>query len=110
MLDHKELCKYFTKNQVQDMIDLKKTCDERPPGRIRRTRIRKLKPNHIPRPVNSFMTYRTEQQSIVRKFCPTANHREISKMVAKWWHNISTSEKASYIDQAKAAKVAHYEK
>lgn len=109
MLDHNELRRWFTKSQQQDMIDLDISCMQTPPGRIRRARIRKVKPNHIPRPVNSFMSYRTEKQSIIRKFCPTANHRDISKMVAKWWHNVGSQEKDIYVEKAKAAKDAHNE-
>jgi hypothetical protein len=110
MLDHNELRKYFTKAQQQDMIQLDEICARSPPGRIRRPRIRKPKPGHIPRPVNSFMSYRTEKQSIIRKFCPTANHREISKIVAKWWHNATHDEKSVFISKAAAAKDAHAEK
>ncbi|CAO3624249.1 unnamed protein product [Mucor hiemalis] len=110
MLDRDELCKYFTSDQIQDLLDLEELCDKITPGRIRRNRVRKVDPNHIPRPINSFMTYRTEKQALIRKFCPTANHRVISKMVAKWWHSLSSSQKASYVEQAKNAKAAHTEK
>lgn len=110
MLDLNELRKYFNPRQQQDMIELETLCLQTPPGRIRRGRVRKVKPNHIPRPVNSFMTYRTEKQAIVRQFCPTANHRDISKMVARWWHNSSLSEKNVFFDKAKQAKDVHNEK
>lgn len=107
MLDRTELSKYFNEKQQEDMIALETLCLQTPPGRIRRARIRKIKPDHIPRPVNSFMAYRTEKQSIIRQFCPTANHRDISKMVARWWHNVNSNEKAIFVNKAKEAKDAH---
>ena len=110
MLDQTELRKYFNQDQIEDMLNLHLICQQTPPGRIRRARVRKVDPNHIPRPVNSFMTYRSEKQALIRKFCPTANHREISKMLAKWWHNISSSEKNLFIERAKTAKQVHGEK
>lgn len=110
MLDQNELNKYFNKSQQQDMIELDITCQNTPRGRIRRARPRKVKPDHIPRPVNSFMSYRTKKQVIIKKLLPTANHRDISKMVAKWWHNIGPAEKSIYVDLAKKAKEIHTEK
>ncbi|KAI8080497.1 hypothetical protein BDF21DRAFT_493653 [Thamnidium elegans] len=107
MLDTTELSKYFNKQQQEDMIALETLCLLTPPGRIRRARVRKIRPDHIPRPVNSFMAYRTEKQSIIRQFCPTANHRDISKMVARWWHNVNSSEKAIFVNKAKMAKETH---
>ncbi|KAI7905224.1 uncharacterized protein BX663DRAFT_550052 [Cokeromyces recurvatus] len=110
MLDHDNLSKYFTEAQRKDIIELNELCMRAPPGRIRRPRFRKPKPNHVPRPVNSFMSYRTEKQLLIRKFCPAANHREISKIVANWWHATTPDEKAVYIAKATAAKNAHAEK
>ncbi|GAA5797486.1 hypothetical protein HPULCUR_002873 [Helicostylum pulchrum] len=107
MLNIIELAKYFNLQQQQDMMALETLCLQTPPGRIRRARVRKIRPNHIPRPVNSFMSYRTEKQFIIRQFCPTANHRDISKMVAKWWHNVSSTEKAIFVNKAKLAKENH---
>lgn len=104
MLDRGELCKHFTDDQINDLLDLEELCKRTKLGRIRRSRVRKVDPNHIPRPINSFMFYRLEKQALIRKFCPTANHRVISKMVAKWWHSLSSSQKASYVEQAQNAK------
>ncbi|KAI8091365.1 uncharacterized protein B0P05DRAFT_594106 [Gilbertella persicaria] len=110
MLDHNELNKYFTKSQQQDIIELNDICMKTPPGRIRKPRVRKFKPGYIPRPVNSFMSFRTEKQSIIRKFCPTANHRDISKVVAKWWHEADQNEKSYFVTKAIVAKRAHTER
>jgi hypothetical protein len=109
MLDRNELSKYFSKAQQQDMIELEITCMNTPRGRVRRARPRKVNPDHIPRPVNSFMSYRTEKQQVIKRLLPKANHRDISKMVAKWWHQIGPAEKSIYVDQAKRAKEAHTE-
>lgn len=107
MLDQTELDKYFTKEQQKDIIELYRLCASIPTTRSRRPRVRKVTPGHIPRPVNSFMTFRAEKQSVIRKFCPYANHREISKIVAQWWHKMSSEDKAEYVMKAAEAKVEH---
>ncbi|CEG78913.1 hypothetical protein RMATCC62417_13449 [Rhizopus microsporus] len=89
------------------MIKLQKKTMMNPVGRVRRPRIRKRDPNHIPRPMNSFLSYRTEMQAVIRKHCPLANHREISKVVAKWWHEASDEEKQVFRNKAEIAKDEH---
>ncbi|KAG0930833.1 hypothetical protein G6F57_011460 [Rhizopus arrhizus] len=96
--------------QQQDLVDLKTKTMMKPAGRVRHPRIRKKDPNHIPRPVNSFLAYRTEMQAIIRQYCPLANHREISKVVAKWWHEATTEEKQIFKDKAELAKYSHAQK
>ncbi|CAO3693632.1 unnamed protein product [Rhizopus stolonifer] len=93
--------------QQRDLVELKTRTMLKPIGRVRRPRIRKRDPNHIPRPVNSFLAYRTEMQAIIRNYCPLANHREISKIVAKWWHDSTNEEKQVFKDKAEMAKSIH---
>ncbi|CDH53131.1 predicted protein [Lichtheimia corymbifera JMRC:FSU:9682] len=78
--------------------------------RRRRTRTRGFDPNHIPRPVNCFMLYRIEMQKYIRKHCPYANHREISKIVAKWWHQETEEIKNEFRSAADKVKMEHRNK
>ncbi|KAI8969121.1 hypothetical protein BDF20DRAFT_916510 [Mycotypha africana] len=106
-LDVMELSKHFTEKQQQDVLDLHRLCLSTPPGRIRGPRTRKVDPKHIPRPVNCFMIYRKEKQELIRRFCPTANHRKISKIIAEWWAQEQPHKKATYITEADKAKKEH---
>lgn len=64
----------------------------------------------IPRPLNSFMIYRLEKQKEILDQCPGANHRDISKIVSKWWNELSDKEKQPYILKADKLKIEHREK
>ncbi|KAI7888634.1 high mobility group box domain-containing protein, partial [Mucor mucedo] len=64
----------------------------------------------IPRPMNCFMTYRLEKQQQIVNQCPGANHRDISKIIAKWWRELSDAEKDPYRIKAAEAKAAHLER
>ncbi|OBZ91696.1 HMG-box protein STE11 [Choanephora cucurbitarum] len=110
MLDHNELSKHFNESQKQDVIHLYETDLQTPIKRIRKKRVRAIKPDHIPRPVNSFISFRTEKQALIRKFCPTANHREISKITARWWRTAEAKDKEVFIKKAATAKVEHSKK
>lgn len=101
---------WLSEDKKQDIIDLQIMTLNSPRGRIRRPRVRKRDPNHVPRPMNSFLSYRTEQQHFIRKYCPGANHREISKIVAKWWHDLDEKDKELYREQATSAKLEHAER
>ncbi|CEG78315.1 hypothetical protein RMATCC62417_12945 [Rhizopus microsporus] len=61
----------------------------------------------IPRPMNSFMIYRLEKQREIVKECPGANHRDISKIIAKWWKEMSDEEKQPYRTKALMARHEH---
>lgn len=61
----------------------------------------------IVRPMNSFMIYRLEKQHEIVKECPGANHRDISKIVAKWWKEMPDEEKEPYRQKAERAKEEH---
>ncbi|KAI9313767.1 hypothetical protein BX666DRAFT_542356 [Dichotomocladium elegans] len=75
--------------------------------RRRRPRTRKRDPKHVPRPTNCFMIYRLEMQKYIRTYCPNANHREISKIVAKWWHKEPLHVKEHFRAMADKAKQEH---
>ncbi|KAK4512273.1 Ribosome production factor 1 [Mucor velutinosus] len=104
------ISKCFTPDQQKDVLDLGEQCAKTPRGRIRKPRVRKAVPGHIGRPINSFMAYRSKVQSDIRQFCPTANHRVISKIIAKWWRAIDEKEKDVYRVIADKAKKDHLEK
>ncbi|KAI8346751.1 hypothetical protein BD560DRAFT_439548 [Blakeslea trispora] len=110
MLDHNELSKFFNESQMQDIIDLYESDLHGPTKRIRKKRSREIKPGHIPRPVNSFISFRTEKQAIIRKFCPTANHRDISRITAKWWRTADPMDKDIFVKKAATAKAEHSKK
>lgn len=61
----------------------------------------------IPRPMNCFLLYRHDKQKEILTKCPGANHRDISKIIAKWWKEATIQEKAPYVERARKAKVEH---
>ncbi|KAI8997009.1 hypothetical protein BDB01DRAFT_862821 [Pilobolus umbonatus] len=61
----------------------------------------------IPRPLNCFLLYRLEKQKEIVAKCAGANHRDISKIIAKWWKEASDEEKKPFREQAKIAKLEH---
>ena len=105
-----KISKCFTEDQQKDVLNLGEQCANTPRGRIRKPRVRKAVPGHIGRPINSFMAYRSKVQADIRQFCPTANHRVISKIIAKWWRAINEKEKDIYRVIAAKAKEDHLEK
>lgn len=61
----------------------------------------------VPRPLNCFMTYRLEKQQEILQRCPGTNHRDISKITAKWWKEMTAAEKEPYRLSAHSAKLEH---
>ncbi|KAF7730713.1 hypothetical protein EC973_001662 [Apophysomyces ossiformis] len=96
----------LTANQLHDLLSL---ADKSRTDKKRRQRKRAIRrdPNHIPRPVNCFMAYRLEMLKLVRLHCPGANHRDISKVVAKWWGAESKEEKDKYREIASELSKQH---
>ncbi|KAI9491168.1 hypothetical protein BDB00DRAFT_914433 [Zychaea mexicana] len=64
----------------------------------------------IPRPMNCFLAFRLEKQNEIVNRVPNANHRDISKILAKWWKEIPDSEKETYRERARLAKIEHAKK
>lgn len=60
-----------------------------------------------PRPLNCFLLYRIEKQKQIVARCPGANHRDISKIIAKWWKEATDEEKQPFREQARIAKQEH---
>ncbi|KAI9498724.1 hypothetical protein BDB00DRAFT_935436 [Zychaea mexicana] len=98
----------FSQTQIEDMVQLALTVS--PSQRRRRPRIRKRDPTRVPRPMNCFLAYRLEKQKQIAAICPGTNHREISKVVAKWWSEEPEVEKQKYRDLAEQDKRIHKEK
>lgn len=61
----------------------------------------------IPRPLNCFLMYRLEKQKEIVAKCAGANHRDISKIIAKWWQEASEEEKKPFRERARIAKMEH---
>ncbi|KAI8388630.1 uncharacterized protein BYT42DRAFT_611652 [Radiomyces spectabilis] len=57
--------------------------------------------------MNCFLAYRLDKQVEIAARCPGANHRDISKIIAKWWREASEEEKAPYRERARLAKIEH---
>ncbi|ORZ14477.1 high mobility group box domain-containing protein, partial [Absidia repens] len=74
---------------------------------LRKPRNRKRDPSSAPRPVNCFLVYRKEKQAQIAELCTGANHRVISKIVARWWKNIDSCTRSLYVDVAKQVKQDH---
>lgn len=64
-------------------------------------------PTKIPRPLNSFMIFRLEKQREIVGQCPGANHRDMSKIISKWWRELVPEKKQIYIDQAEHHRSEH---
>ncbi|KAL0089055.1 hypothetical protein F4703DRAFT_1914460 [Phycomyces blakesleeanus] len=94
-------------SKLQDIADL--ALLTRPSSHAKRTRVRRRNPNHVPRPMNCFLVYRCEKQKEISTYCPGANHRDISKIIAKWWHEAPSSEKEFYRTLADRGKQQHSE-
>ncbi|KAI8886194.1 HMG-box, partial [Backusella circina FSU 941] len=63
--------------------------------------------NKVPRPKNCFILFRLDMQNKVSEMCPGANHRDISRIIAKWWREASDSEHEYYQELAKQEKIEH---
>ncbi|CAO3632587.1 unnamed protein product [Cunninghamella blakesleeana] len=61
----------------------------------------------IPRPMNCFLLFRHDKQKEILTQCPGANHRDISKIIAKWWKEATEQEKAPYVERARKEKMEH---
>ena len=101
----------FSLHQQKDLDYLAKITDKRRSMRIRHRPSRKAQKkkdaDKIPRPLNCFMAYRLEKQKLIADLLPGANHRDISKMVAKWWREEPEQVKQEYRVAADKAKEEH---
>jgi hypothetical protein len=75
--------------------------------RLAPTTATNAKPAKIPRPLNSFMIFRLEKQREIVDQCPGANHRDISKIISKWWKELSAEDKQKYVAEADKVKMEH---
>ncbi|CAO3590979.1 unnamed protein product [Absidia cylindrospora] len=64
----------------------------------------------IGRPINCFMAFRLEKHREISSQSPGLNHRDISKIIAKWWKEATDVEKAPYRAIAEKAKAEHAKK
>ena len=62
---------------------------------------------HIPRPKNSFMTYRAERQHEVLISNPGANNKDVSKIIGAMWRTESPEVKEYYRKRAELHKHEH---
>jgi hypothetical protein len=68
---------------------------------------RKNSVDKVPRPKNCFILFRLDMQSKVSETCPGANHRDISRIIAKWWREASATVHKYYQELAKQEKIQH---
>ena len=64
----------------------------------------------VPRPMNCILAFRLEKQGQIVDMLPGANHRDISKLLAKLWKELPESEKEPYRERARQAKIEHAQK
>jgi hypothetical protein len=53
------------------------------------------------------MIFRLEKQREIVKQCPGANHRDMSKIISKWWRELIPEKKQVYIEQAERYRLEH---
>ncbi|ORZ03522.1 hypothetical protein BCR43DRAFT_501375 [Syncephalastrum racemosum] len=99
---------FLSEGNAEDLVQLQAQAGRN--HRQRRPRIRKRDPSMIPRPLNCFLTYRLAKQKLITELCPGANHRDISKVVAKWWHEEPNFIKDEYRELARIEKASHARK
>lgn len=63
--------------------------------------------SEIPPPMNCFQAFRLEKKNDIIARCPGANYRDISKVIAKWWKELTEEEKEPYRERARLAKIEH---
>ncbi|KAI7870457.1 high mobility group box domain-containing protein [Spinellus fusiger] len=78
-----------------------------PGSRHRSGNPRKKKQKHIPRPMNCFLVYRFLKQKELVRYCPGINHCDISRVIAKWWHNTTQEDKKVYRHMTANEKKEH---
>ncbi|ORZ21597.1 high mobility group box domain-containing protein [Absidia repens] len=75
--------------------------------RTSKSNTRKSTKSKVPRPINCFLAFRLDKYPIIAAQSPKLNHRDISKVIAKWWKEASEEEKKPYIEIALKKKAEH---
>ncbi|KAI0090047.1 hypothetical protein BDY19DRAFT_992980 [Irpex rosettiformis] len=84
------------------------TPENPPPPQSKRPTRRNRGPNHIRRPRNPFMIYRTEFYRTKKSSLNfEKDHRHISRIIAFCWNSLSPAEKKPWYDKATAEKAEH---
>ncbi|KAI8875437.1 mating type protein MAT1-1, partial [Backusella circina FSU 941] len=60
-----------------------------------------------PRPMNCFLLFRNDKQKEIVAKCKGANHRDISKVISKWWRESDEELKTYYRIRAIIEKEKH---
>ncbi|KAF9259625.1 hypothetical protein L218DRAFT_659936 [Marasmius fiardii PR-910] len=81
--------------------------DERPPHLPRSTKARKHDEDHIPRPSNAFMIFRSNYWALQKNNPTERDHRQISRLAAASWNKLSEKEKAPWRRLALIRKEEH---
>ena len=66
-----------------------------------------LQERKVTRPPNAFMLFGRERRSIIAKQHPGLSNKEISKLLGKEWHSLSSEEKEKYFKTSRDAKQMH---
>ncbi|CAE6444796.1 unnamed protein product [Rhizoctonia solani] len=77
------------------------------PMRVAKNHSRRQPPNHIPRPRNAFILYRSWYVKEGFLSGVENDHREISRIVGKIWKQLSTEEQESWKRRAENEKAEH---
>ena len=67
-------------------------------------------PNHIPRPPNAFIIFRSKESGRIKQGSIEKDHRIISQIVGKMWKKMGAEDKKPFVELALDAKREHLKK
>ena len=73
----------------------------------RSSHTRKKDPNHVKRPSNAFIIYRSSVTHEIKTTSDEHDHRNISRTAAMLWRNLSNEEREPYLAEAARQKAEH---
>ncbi|KAI8074889.1 hypothetical protein BC940DRAFT_342634 [Gongronella butleri] len=97
----------LTEAQLLDVQDLIEFVSRQPRQKRIRNRRRRSPSGEPPRPMNCFLIYRREKQEQITALCKGANHRDISKIIGRWWKVLPAAHRCLYEEKAKNEKALH---
>ncbi|RKP01646.1 hypothetical protein CXG81DRAFT_11716, partial [Caulochytrium protostelioides] len=75
-----------------------------------KTTLASLPIEKVPRPPNSFMTFRMDKQHAVLASYPDANNMDISKIIGAMWRDADPAVKQIYRERAEEGRRLHRER
>ncbi|KAI0078481.1 HMG-box, partial [Panus rudis PR-1116 ss-1] len=97
------------KSSLQRSVSPATSSDYAPsPASYRASHSKKKQPDHIPRPPNAFMIFRSQYWQLEKlKSSAERDHREISRMAGIMWKAMSPAERAPFKQKADEVKRRH---